>query len=174
VAWGIDTFVQDLKFALRTLARDRAFTVLAVVILGIGANVAVFSVVNRIVLRPLPFAGAVRLVWLIGGQKLDSRLREAAGLGAVTYQVDVFEEFQRHNRSFESVTSFNPFYGSSEYTLTDVGQPQGVAGVMVAGNFFQTLGVEPALGAHLRGSGTAQGRQPGNAAERRRMALPVS
>ena len=64
----------------------------------------------------------------------------------MTYTVAAYEEFQRHNDSFQSVTSYNPFLGNSEYTLTGRGEPQAVAGVMVAGNFFQTLGVNPALG----------------------------
>jgi len=60
--------------------------------------------------------------------------------------VDSYEEFQRHNQSYESVTSFNPFYGNSEYTMTGAGEPLGISGVMVAGNFFETLGVQPAMG----------------------------
>jgi predicted permease len=64
----------------------------------------------------------------------------------VTYTVSAFEEFQRHNRSFQRVTSYNPFFGSSEYTLTGRGEPQPVVAVMVAENFFQTLGVQPELG----------------------------
>ena len=145
---GFESFLLDLRFGVRTLMRDRAFTVIAVLILGlgIGANVAVFSVVNTILLQPLPFPNADRLVWAEPGKNLEPRLREAAGLGAKTFQVSDFEAFQRENKSFESLTSYNAFLGNSEYTLTGSGQPQGVAGVMVAGNFFQTLGVEPALG----------------------------
>ena len=145
---GFESFMQDLKFGVRTLLRDRAFTTIAVLILGlgIGANVAVFSVVNTILLRPLPFPNAGRLVWAEPGKNLEPRLREAAGLGGKTFQVNDFEAFQRENKSFESVTSYNAFLGNSEYTLTGNGQPQGIEGVMVAGNFFQTLGVQPALG----------------------------
>ena len=146
---GFESFLQDLRFAVRTLRRERGFTAIAVLILGlgIGANVAVFSVVDTLVLRPLPFRDAGRLVWLEPGKNLDPKLREAGGLGAKTFDVDDFEAFQRTNKSFESVTNFNPFVsGGSEYTLTGSGEPQGVAGVMVAGNFFQTLGVQPELG----------------------------
>ena len=145
---GFESFMQDLTFGVRTLMRDRAFTMIAVLILGlgIGANVAVFSVVNTILLRPLPFPHSDRLVWAEPGKNLEPRLREAAGLGAKTFDVNDFEAFQRENKSFESVTSYNPYLGNGEYTLTGSGQPQGVEGVMVAGNFFQTLGVQPALG----------------------------
>ncbi len=145
---GFESFMQDLRFGVRTLVRDRAFTVIAVLILGlgIGTNVAVFSVVNTMLLRPLPFLNAGRLVWAEPGKNLDPKLLAAAGLGGRTFDVDDFEEFQKHNQSFESVTAYNPFLGNSEYTLTGSGQAQGVPGVMVAGNFFQTLGEQPALG----------------------------
>jgi predicted permease len=139
---------QDVRFALRTLDRDRGFTLVAVLILalGIGANISVFSVVNTILLRPLPFPDAHQLAWLTSGTKLDPRLLKAAGLSGTTFTVSAFEEFQRHNKSFQSVTSYNPFFGNSEYILTGRTEPRDVAGVMVAGNFFQTLGVRPALG----------------------------
>ncbi|MGH9548490.1 MAG: ABC transporter permease, partial [Terriglobales bacterium] len=68
------------------------------------------------------------------------------GLSGVTYTVAAYEDFQRHNQSFQNVTSYNPFFGNSEYTLTGRAEQQPVAGVMVAENFFQTLRVQPALG----------------------------
>ena len=144
--WG--SCIQDARYVLRTLANDRAFAVVTVLImaLGIAANTAVFSVVNAVLLRPLPFPEAHQLTWHISGRDLATKLREAAGLSGVTYTVAAYEEFQRHNRSFQQVASYNPFLGNSEYTLTGSGEPQAVAGVMVSENFFQTLGVEPRLG----------------------------
>src|SRR5271165_500728 len=64
----LDIFLQDLRYTFRTLRRDRAFTIVAVLILalGIGANIVVFSVVNTILLRPLPFHAPERLAWLAG------------------------------------------------------------------------------------------------------------
>jgi predicted permease len=140
--------VQDLRYALRTLRRDRAFTIITVVILalGIAANTTVFSVVNTVLLRPLPFPNSGQLAWFESGRKLNANLREAAGLSGLTYTVAVYEEFQRHNQSFQQVTSYNPFFGNGEFTLTGHGEPQAVLGLMVAGNFFQTLGVRPELG----------------------------
>ena len=140
-----DILLQDLRYAFRTLGRDRAFTAVAVLILalGIGANVAVFSVVNTILLRPLPFSDPQRLVW-IGGPPREG------GLSSVTYSVDAFEEYQQRNHSLEGVTACFPFYGTSDYKLTGRGEPQPVSGVMVACNFFQTLGVQPALGRLFR------------------------
>jgi predicted permease len=144
--WG--AFAQDLRYALRTLSKERAFTLVTVLILalGIAANTAVFSVVNSVLLRPLPFPAAQQLAWFTSDRALSAESRATAGLSLITYTVDAFEEFQRHNRSFQSVASYNPFFGNSEYTLTGHGEPQPIAGVMVAQNFFPTLGVQPILG----------------------------
>jgi predicted permease len=144
--WG--GLLQDLRYALRTLRRDRAFTVITVLILalGIAANTAVFSVVNTVLLRPLPFPDSAQLTRFESGRELNANIREAAGLSGLTYTVGMYEEFQRHNRSFQQVTSYNPFYGNGEFTITGHGEPQAVLGLMIAGNFFQTLGVQPVLG----------------------------
>ena len=144
--WG--GLLQDLRYALRTLRRDRAFTIITVVILalGIAANTAVFSVVNTVLLRPLPFPDSGQLTRFESGRELNANIREAAGLSGLTYTVGMYEEFQRHNQSFQQVTSYNPFYGNGEFTLTGHGEPQAVLGLMIADNFFQTLGVQPMLG----------------------------
>lgn len=137
----LDVLLQDLRYTLRTLRRDRGFSCVAILILalGIGANTAVFSVVDTILLRPLPFQNPQRLMWIQGPQK-------ACGLSCVTYSVDAFQEYQQRNRTMQSVTAYMPFYGPSDYKLTGRGEPQPVSGVPVAGNFFQTLGVQPYLG----------------------------
>jgi predicted permease len=136
-----DALRQDLRFTLRALRRDRAFAavVILVLALGIGANVAVFSVVNTLLLRPLPFRDPGRLVWLAthGGK---------GGLSDQTYTVSAFEEFRRNNRSFQDVTSFQTFFNSIQYKLTGRGDPLPIVGVQVAENFFPLLGVEPMLG----------------------------
>jgi len=138
---GLEVLWQDVRFAFRTLRKDRAFTLIAVLILGlgIGANVAVFSVVNTMLLRPLPFRDPQRLVWLEGNNGIGSP-------ADVTYRVDAFQEFQRNNRSFETVTAFVPFYNLSETRLKEGGELKPIEGVWVAGDFFETLGVHPMLG----------------------------
>ena len=138
---ALDLLLQDLRYTFRTLRRDRGFASVAVLILalGIGANIAVFSVVNTILLRPLPFRDPQQLVWMASD-------RGVGGLSAVTYTVAAYEEFQRHNRSFQNVTSYDPYFGDTDYKLTGRGEPQQVAGVAVAGDFFPTLGVKPDLG----------------------------
>jgi predicted permease len=137
----LDILMQDLRYTLRTLRRDRVFTIIAVLILalGIGANVTVFSVVNTILLRPLPFRDPQRLTWLAANEG-------KGGLSGTTYTVNAYEEFQRHNQSFQDVTSYQTFYNSIQYKLIGHGEPQPVFGIQVAGNFFPTLGVQPALG----------------------------
>lgn len=138
---ALETLFQDLRYAFRTIARDPAFTAIVILILGlgIGANVSVFSVVNTILLRPLPFHDPQRLMWLTANQG-------KGGLSGTTFTVAAFEEFQRHNKSFEQVTNFQTFYNSIQYKLTGYPQPLPVFGVQVAENFFQTLGVQPSIG----------------------------
>jgi predicted permease len=142
--WGwlrAERLLQDLRYAFRTLVRDRGFAIVAVLILalGIGANIVVFSVVNTLLLRPLPFPQARQLVWLAGNNGIG-------GIPDTTYKVDTFQAFQQHNRSFQDVTAYVPFLTISEAKLTGLGQPKPVQGVWVDGNFFQTLGVQPYIG----------------------------
>jgi len=138
---ALEVLVQDLKFTLRTLRRDRAFATVVVLVLalGIGANVAVFGIVNAILLRPLPFQEPGQLVWFAANEG-------KGGLSSQTYTVAAFEEFRKHNRSFQDVTSYQTFFNSIHYKLTGQGEPLTVVGVQVAENFFPMLGVEPALG----------------------------
>jgi predicted permease len=137
----LDVLMQDLRFTLRTLGRDRGFTVIAVIILGlgIGANIAVFSVVNTILLRPLPFQNPQQLVRILSK-------KTTGGESSTTYSVDATEAFQRQNRSFQSVSGYYAFSSPDNLKLMGDGQPIPLTGLLVAGNFFQTLGVEPSLG----------------------------
>ena len=138
---ALDVLRQDLRFTFRTLRRDSAlaFIVILVLALGVGANVAVFSVVNTILLRPLPFRSPQQLVWLATNEG-------KGGLSDQTYTVSAFEEFARHNRSFQDVTSYQTFFNSVQYKLTGENDPVPVVAVEVAGNFFPLVGVKPARG----------------------------
>src|SRR5215467_32751 len=137
----LETLVQDVHFAVRSLRKAPGFTSIAVLTLalGIGANIAVFSIVNRLLLRPLPFPDSGRLVWFTGNHG-------QGGLSPTTYNVGSYEEYAKHAQSFEEVTCYQAFWGSSEYNMTGHGEPRHVQAVMVANNFFRTLGVPPALG----------------------------
>ena len=136
-----DVLGQDTRFALRTMRRDPGFTIVAVLILalGIGANVAVFTVVNTMLLRPLPFPASDRLVWVQGPP-------QSCGMSCITYSVDAFEAYQQRTKTMQDVTAYFPFAGPSDYKLTGRGEPVPVAGQPVEGNFFQVLGVRPMLG----------------------------
>ncbi len=137
----IEILTQDLRYTFRTLRKDRGFAAIAILILalGIGANVVVFSVVNSLLLRPLPFPQSDQLVWFAGNHG-------EGGLSGTTYNVGSYEEFARHAQSFQEVTCYQAFWGSSEANMTGHGDPQHVQTVMVANNFFHTLGINPMLG----------------------------
>jgi predicted permease len=151
----LDILIHDLKYTLRTLARDRGFTAVAILILalGIGANIAVFSVVNTLLLRPLPFPGSEQLVRIL--QK-DPK----GGESSMTYSTDAMQEFQAKNRSFQQVTGYFAFSGSDNVKLMGNGQPQPVTGLMVAGNFFPTLGIEPLLGRQFSAEDCVKNSRP--------------
>jgi predicted permease len=150
-----DVLFQDLRYTFRSLRKDRAFTAIAILILalGIGANIVVFSVVNTILLRPLLFPASEQLVWFAGNHG-------EGGLSGVSYNVGSYEEFSRHARSFQEVTCYQAFWGSSEYNMTGHGDPQHIQTVMVANNFFHTLGVVPALGRTFLPSEHQKGAAP--------------
>src|SRR5277367_109834 len=119
----VDVLMQDLRFTFRTLGRDRGFAIIAILILGlgIGANVAVFSVVNTILLRPLPFHDSQRLVWITGN-------KGEGGQSSMTYSVDAYEDYKAANQTLQGVTAYFAFYGQGEYKLTGYGDPQPVNG----------------------------------------------
>lgn len=141
----LEVLMQDLRFTFRTLKRDSGFTIIAVLILalGIGANIAVFSVVNTILLRPLAFPKSEQLVRVI---EKDAKSNESGR----TYSADATEEFEQRNRSFQSVSGYFAFTGPNNFKLSGSGQPTPATGMLVAEGFFETLGVEPAVGRLFR------------------------
>ena len=141
----MEVLLQDLKYTFRTLRRDPVFTIVAVVILalGIGANVAVFSVVNTLLLRPMPFPNAQQLVRIV---EKDAK----GGESTKTYTADATQEFQQQNRSFQSVSGYFAFTGPNNFKLSGSGQPVPATGMLVAENFFETLEVQPAVGRLFR------------------------
>lgn len=139
---ALDILLQDLSYAVRTLRRDTAFTVIAVLILaiGIGANIAVFSVVNTILLRPLPLGEPERLV------RLGPISGNTAGMSGATYSADAYETFASETKTFQAVMGYFAFSDRDNLRLTGRGIPTPVSGIMVTGNFFSTLGVQPSMG----------------------------
>jgi predicted permease len=153
---------RDVRYTFRNLCNNPGFAAVAIVVLalGIGVNVAVFSVVNTLLLRPLPFEDSQKLVWFTGGKSIDAKVRAAAGLSGQTYTVDAFEEFKRNNQSFQAVTSYQTFYSSVQYKLTGSGEPRQLVAVEVAGNFFSTLGIRPATGRDFTQEECQKGGRP--------------
>jgi len=136
--------LQDLRFTFRSLRRDWAFSVISILILalGIGATTAVFSVINAVLLQPLPFENAERLAWVSYDPPPDA----SSGLSAVAPRVDVFEDWRERNRSFESLSSYNAFFSFGSHRLTGGPEPRRLMGVRVADDFFDVLGVTPLAG----------------------------
>ncbi len=151
----LDVLTQDLRFTFRTLRRDRGFAFVAILILalGIGANVAVFSVVNTLLLRPLPFPAPEQLVRII---EKDAK----AGESGRTYTADATQDFQQQNRSFQSVSGYFAFTGPDNFKLIRGDQPAPVTGILTAEGFFETLGVKPLAGRLFRSAEFAQHAQP--------------
>jgi putative ABC transport system permease protein len=133
----IETLVQDLRYGLRQLRRNLGFTVVAVLTLalGIGANTAIFSVVNTVLLQPLPYRDADRLVMVWGYDRPH---------GYSTDQVSPpdFRDWQSQNRVFEAMA------GSTDvmYTLTGAGEPAPITGYEFSAEYFRVLGVAPLIG----------------------------
>ncbi len=131
----MNTLLQDLKYGLRVLANNPGFTAVAVLTLalGIGANTAVFSVVNGVLLNPLPYPQPEQLV------ALYSRTAEFSH-SSISYPN--FLDWVRNNRTFSALAA----YREEEFNLTGMGEPERVPGEMVSASFFSLLGINPVLG----------------------------
>jgi predicted permease len=129
----------DLRYALRRMRRDAGFTAFAILIagLGIGASSTVFSVVNALLLRPLPFHDPARLVWISN----DGQNNEEW-----TTEVNHFIDLRAQNKSFTDIAGYYNYYREGDYELTGTSTPVRLTAVPVTQNFFALLGVSPALG----------------------------
>lgn len=143
----MDTLLQDLRYAARTLARSRGFTLVAVLTLalGIGANSAIFSVVNAVLLRPLPFAEPDRL---------DRIYSSIEGFGDVYVSPPDFLQMQEATRAYERLAA----YTFSSPNVTGEGDPVRLNGASVSAPFFDVLGVHPALGRTFAADESEPGR----------------
>src|ERR1051325_11845144 len=127
---------QDLRYACRTLLRSKSFVVLSTVMLalGIGANTAIFSVVLTVLIRPLPYADADRVVWL------SNRNPPLGVTGAFLNPADILD-FREQSQSFERIAA----WGTLPVNLYGAKSPERVESIYVTPNFFRTLGVRPQL-----------------------------
>jgi putative ABC transport system permease protein len=148
----MNSFIQDLRYAVRLLIKSPSFTIVALstLALGIAANAAIFSIVNALLLRPLPYAESERLVMLW------QDLRARGGPEDEWLAPAHFFDWRSRATSLESSAIFR---GASP-SLTGSGEPEQLRGWAVSADFFRMLGVTPALGRDFR----AEDDQPGAAA----------
>jgi predicted permease len=132
--------LQDLRYSFRTLRRNAGFAVFAILIagLGVGASATVFSVVNTLILRPLPFEKSSELVWIAN--------RDLPDLSGQTTQVGYLLDLREKTQTLSAVAGYFAFYGVNDNLLSGRGEPERLSGVPVSENFFDVLGVKPLLG----------------------------
>jgi predicted permease len=130
-----DNLRQDVKYSFRRLIKDPGFTLIAVatLALGIGVNTAIFSVVNGVLLNPLPYPAPERLVAVYSRTADETRASSS---------YPNFLDWVRDNRSFSDLAAFRP----DDLNLIGLGQPERVPAEMVSASFFRLLGVQPILG----------------------------
>ncbi|HSB12052.1 MAG TPA: ABC transporter permease [Blastocatellia bacterium] len=144
----MNTFPQDLRHGLRMMGKNRGFTAIAVLTLalGVGANTAIFSVVNGILLRPLPYGDPARLVQFWETNPLKGWTQ------ATVAPANLFD-WQKRNQSFEGVAAYmgsdTKEAGLSNVFLTGEGEPERLQGLYVTGDLFSVLGVDALLGRTL-------------------------
>ena len=129
-------FWQDIRYAFRILRNSPGITAIVVLTLalGIGANSAIFSVVNSVLLRPLPYRDSASLVWIT--DKLPARTQP------LVFDADYFA-WRKRCISFADITAYSP---SSEYTLTGAGEAERIVAVRATYSYLPTLGISPQIG----------------------------
>ncbi|HYP26940.1 MAG TPA: ABC transporter permease [Blastocatellia bacterium] len=145
----MENLLQDIRYALRVLAKKPGFTIVALltIAIGIGANTAIFSVLNAILLRPLPYADSERLVVLWDNFMVLDMVR----IGAKPAEL---LDYQNENQVFDSVAGFN----NVQFSLTGTGAAEHIIGSRVSPNLFSMLGAVPSLGRGFVGDDTQPGR----------------
>ncbi|HWZ23745.1 MAG TPA: ABC transporter permease, partial [Verrucomicrobiae bacterium] len=130
-----DHLSQDLRFGLRMLRKSPGFTIVTVLTLalGIGANTAIFSVVNTVLVRPLPYPNHDRILRIQESHQNDAEAN-------LTYAT--FLDMQRAAKSIDNLSAYRPWV----FNLTGEGEPERVAGAMVSANFFTAFATQPFLG----------------------------
>ena len=136
----METLLNDFRFGVRMLRKAPGFTAVAVVVLalGIGANTAIFSVVDAVLLRPLPFRDAERLVQVWHVPPATS----FPGMTKFAVSPANYLDWEKQNHVFEQMA----IYRFRLYSLTGTGEPESVSAAGVSPDFFSVLRVQPLLG----------------------------
>jgi predicted permease len=136
--------LQDLRFALRLLRKNPGFALVAAIImaLGIGANTAIFSIVNKVLLEPLPFRDVDRIV------QIWHTPPQSSFPGMTTFSISPanFLDWQKQNHVFDSMA----LYSGANFDLTGTGKPEAISASPVTAGFFSVLGVDPIHGRVFR------------------------
>ncbi|HEV2298352.1 MAG TPA: ABC transporter permease [Candidatus Acidoferrales bacterium] len=146
----MQTLLQDMRYGFRMLAKAPGFTAIAVLTLalGIGANTAIFSVINSVLLKPLPFKNP--------GQLVSLRETESAP-GDFPLDGADYTDWQAQNKTFEAMSLYT--HGSSmSFSLSGQGTPEAVSAIGAQANFFETLGVQPLAGRAFATGEDAKGK----------------
>jgi putative ABC transport system permease protein len=132
-----DAMIQDLRFAVLMLLRQPGFTAIAAfsLAIGIGVNITIFSVINSVLLRPLPYSRADRLAFLWSESNTQNIKERATAYRNIS-------EWREQNKSFDDLAVFDP----TSVTLTGMDEPEQVMSVHASANLFSLLGVAPAIG----------------------------
>ncbi|HEX8184828.1 MAG TPA: ABC transporter permease [Blastocatellia bacterium] len=133
----MENLFQDLRYGIRTLIKNAGFTIVALIALalGTGANSAIFSVVNAVLLRPLPYGNPDNIV-MVWGRNVRNPTQKTS-----ISPLD-FLDYQEQNNAFERMASF----AYEDFNLTGGDLPEHIQGTIVSANFFDTLEVKPAFG----------------------------
>ena len=148
-----DGLRQDIGFGIRMLRRQPGFAAVAIfaLALGIGASTAIFSIVDAVLWRPLPYARADRVMSLA-----EQRPREGRWFGPIA-PADFFD-WQRENHSFSKIAAYQVTAPGSAFNLTGTGEPERVHPLQVTPEFLGALGISPALGRDFRSEEETYGR----------------
>lgn len=143
------SILQDVRFAARTLAKSPGFIIIAILTLalGIGANTALFSVVNGVLLNPLPYPDPDKLVAVFASTKEFEH-------SSVTYMN--YLDWEKYNQSFEHLGIFR----NEDEFLIGAGEGERVRAYMVSASFFPALGIQPKLGGCCGRKKTASAGRP--------------
>ena len=143
----LDDIGRDVRYAWRLLARQRTFAAVIVgtLALGIGANTAIFSIIDGLLLRTLPIADPGRLAQLVSGPPSDQR----------SWTYPIWQEIQRHGERFDGAFAWTGF--DAEFDLSTGGESHFVNGMWASAGAFDVLGVTPALGRLFKPSDDARG-----------------
>ncbi|HEY0874694.1 MAG TPA: ABC transporter permease [Vicinamibacterales bacterium] len=134
---NVSTILRDVRYAIRMLLRNPGFTAIALMTfaIGIGANTAVFSVFNAVLLRPLPYPDADRITMMW----LDNRPQ---GIKEDIASYPIYRDWREQNTVYEHVAAFR----SAAFTLTGAGEPERIDGALTTANFHDVIGLKPVLG----------------------------